>query len=223
MKITEIEDPDLLNRLGHSDIDFVPQAPRTQGVLHLSDIYKRIMIRRDPVRFDPSKPMDLLRVEIGLLFESVLERALAAKFSTVRPGELVSAEGIYMTPDGANPMFETGAGEEYKATYMSCGKGIKETVLARGVWTDRPLKKFEHWFLQMMGLAKHLFVNLFLLRVLFINGDYQWHKRINPLTGKEESYPTGPLLKSYRCEFTDDEIDENWDLLLRTAREEGLL
>lgn len=213
MIVAEIHDPDLLDRLGQSD------APRTRGVLHISDVYKIVMRRLQPRRFDASKPMDLRRVEIGLLFETMLERALAEKFATVRPGELIVPmtcptcgvdTSVYLSPDGVNPFLI--AGEEYKASFMSSGKGL---IGDDGV----PLLKFEHWFIQMKAYAKWLDTLVFVLRVLFLNGDYKWHK--DARTG--ESYPTGPQFRSWRVEFTPEEIDINWQMLTNVAWEEGLL
>lgn len=194
MICTPIEDAELMSEIGHST------GPRTTGVLHLSDIYKILMVRLQPKRFGGDKPMDMQRVEVGLLFESMLEEALARRFAHHRPGELISVEGVYMSPDGVN--LTLAAGEEYKATYMSCGKGITDE-------NGEPSEKFVHWFVQMKGYAKWLGVTRYLLRVLFLAGDYSW--------------PIGPQFKSWDITFTDEEIDENWTMLMNIAREEGLL
>lgn len=200
MVVREIEDADLLQRLGKSD------APRSAG-LHLSSIYKVLMQRLQPARFGGNKPMDMQRVEIGLLFENMLERALAEKFSTVRPGEVFSDEGIAMSPDGVNPI--EGSGEEYKATFMSSRDGLYEIVEVDGARHQIPRDKFVHWFVQMKGYAKWLGTRVFILRVLFICGDY--------------SRPIQPQFKSYRIEFTEQEIEDNWAMLVQIAHEEGLL
>lgn len=189
-----------MDRLGHSE------GPRSSG-LHLSEIYKRLMIRLQPARFNTGKPMDMRRVEIGLLFENMLERALAEKFATVRPGELFSDEGIAMSPDGLNPT--EGALEEYKATYMSSRDGITEAVEVNGEIVQIPREKFLHWYYQMRGYCKWLGTNKAILRVLFVCGDY--------------SKPIQPQFKSYHLTFTDDEIEKNWLTLLQVAEEDGLL
>lgn len=223
MIITEFEDTDLIERLGDSSLEWPTPpviTPRTRGVVHLSDIYKILMQRREPERFCSDRPMDMKRIELGLLFETALERVLAAKFATTRPGEIITPEGIHMTPDGVNPTLD--AGEEYKATYMSCSQGVSEPVFINGRPTDAPLPKFYHWFVQMMGYAKWLYTNLFILRVLFVRGDYKYLKVVDE-NGFERSVPNEPLFKSYRCEFTDEEIETNWALLMGIAREEGLL
>jgi hypothetical protein len=201
--ITEIQDTDLQSRLGNSGSD------RTRDKLHVSEIYKILMQRLQPARFNNSKPMDMRRIEIGLLFENMLERALAEKFATVRPGELVSGDGtdVYMSPDGVNPALL--AGEEYKATYMSSRGGLYENVIVDGQYVQQIQDKFYHWVVQMLAYAKWLDVNDFILRVLFVCGDY--------------SRPITPEFKSYRFKFTEQEKDENWAMLIQIAREEGLL
>lgn len=219
MKVTPVEDPDLLQHLGYA-----ADQPRTLGVLHLSDIYKRLMIRLQPKRFKPGPFVMNNHVEIGILFESILEEALARKFSTVRPGELVLpmsslcptcgcvlTADVYMSPDGVNPALC--AGEEYKATFMSCRHGLIDEY-------DQPLAKFEHWFFQMKGYAKALDILEFLIRVLFVNGNYN---RSGKLKDGSDDKDSGPTFKTYRIEFTEEEVEENWQMLANVAREEGML
>lgn len=200
MIVTEFEDPAFIARFGEST------SPRTRDKVHLSDIYKVLMKRLQPKRFT-DEPMDLIKIGMGLLFERALERELIEAFAVVRPGELVSDEGVYMSPDGINP--EEIAGEEYKCSYMSCSRGIHEVIEMGGESYHIPLAKFVHWFIQMKGYAHGLGINDFILRALFVRGDY--------------SYPDKPLLKFYRIHFTDEEIAENWRMLMTVAAEEGLL
>jgi len=201
MKIERIDDPDLIDRLAQSS------APRSEG-LHLSTIYGDLMGQLQPKRFDRSKPFNKVSIESGLVFENMLEKGLAEKFATVRPGELWSPEGIIMTPDGVNPLLD--AGEEYKFTRMSSRIYKSNT----SPYTDEygmPNQKFLHWFLQMKGYAKWLDTRKFVLRVLHINGDYD---------RKKES---GPEFLSHLVEFTQPEIDENWTMLTNHARNRGML
>lgn len=200
MDIERIDDPDLIDRLGQST------APRSEG-LHLSQIYGSLMSQLQPKRFDKSKALDKRRLEMGLIFENSIEPALASKFATVRPGEIISPEGVAMTPDGVNPT--EGAGEEYKFTTMS--SAIKDGATP---YTDEyglPNDKFLHWFIQMKGYAKWLETDTFLLRVLHVNGRY-------------EKYKFGePEFLTHRIRFTPAEIDENWQMLMTHARQQGML
>lgn len=237
MRVTPIDDRELIERLGKSE------GERSTG-LHLSDVYKALMKRLQPKRFDKRDaagnplPFDKRKIEIGLLFENMLEKGLAEKFATVRPGEIFSDEGIAMTPDGVNPTLM--AGEEYKSTSMSCREGIFEIVEIDGVAYHIPHDKFLHYFIQMKGYAKWMDVRRFILTILFIYGDYKWHAvddcwntgpcRETPIgyTGKTPvcgggSHPCGPVFKQYDITFTDDEIEQNWQMLMTVAREEGML
>lgn len=198
MQIELIEDPALIARLGQSTGD------RTRDVLHLSDIYKVLMMQLQPKRFTGG-PFDNEKVEAGLVFETMLERGLAEKFATMRPGELVSDEGVYMTPDGVNPT--DACGEEYKCTWMSSRNKNGTTP-----YTDEygmPNMKFLHWFIQMKGYAKWLGTDTFLLRVFHVNGDYE--------------HPYKPQFLTHRVRFTEQEIEENWRVLMNVARGAKLL
>lgn len=214
MNVTEIQDADLQSRLGHSTGD------RTTDKVHVSDIYKLLMKRLQPERFDTGKPMDMSRVEVGLLFENMLEKSMAEKFATVRPGEIVSEDGteIYMSPDGINPTEM--AGEEYKATFLSCRHGVSETVIVNGESSEVPLDKFVHWFIQMKAYSRWINLRTFFLRVLFLNGNYN---RSGLLKSGLPDPDAGPTFKSYKITFTDKEVYDNWDMLIAIAREEGLI
>jgi len=200
MRIELVEDPDLIRAMGYA-----PDAARTRGVLHLSDIYKDLMCDLQPARFSRDPFQMNSRVEAGILFESILEQALAAKFATVRPGEIVSPEGVHMSPDGVNAHLL--AGEEYKTTWMSSRAGVTDEY-------GMPLEKFLHWFVQMKGYAYGLDIRRFLLRVFFVNGNYS----------KNRADPEGsPCFKTWDIEFTSSEIEENWAMLMNHARSKGLL
>lgn len=195
MTFEEVEDDGLLEELGQSS------GPRTRGVLHVSDIYKSINQELDPDRFSDDGGPDIEKMEIGLLYESILEEALARKYGTVRPGEVV-ADGIWMSPDGVNPTDE--ALEEFKATWMSSRHGLVDIF-------GLPHQKFQHWFWQIKAYCRALEVRKAILTVLWVNGDY------------DRKVKNQRRIRRYRMEFTQDELDENWTFLLRHAREKGML
>jgi hypothetical protein len=200
MRIELIEDPDFIRRMGYA-----PDTARTQGVLHLSEIYRDLMCDLQPTRFKRGPFIMNARVEAGILFESILEQALAAKFSTVRPGEIITSEGVYMSPDGVNPSLI--AGEEYKATWKTSRYGITDEY-------GMPLQSFLHWFFQMKGYAYGLDIRRFLLRVFFVNGNY---------SRRADDPEDGPTFKTYDIEFTSSEIEENWAMLMNHAKAKGML
>lgn len=211
MNIELIDDPGLIAMMGYPSDQFRTTGA---GIVHQSDIIKRLMQREQPKRFGkPGTPFahGNPRVEIGILFESILEEALRRKFATVRPAEIVSPEGVFMSPDGVNPALM--CGEEYKATFMSSREGITDRY-------DRPLRKFEHWFFQVMGYAKWLEVLDWLFRVLFVNGNYN---KSGKLEDGSVDPDAGPVFKTFKVRFTQDEVDENWQLLINVAKEEGML
>lgn len=214
MLIERVDDPELIARMGQS----ASFGTRSTDTLHLSDIYKSLMTRLQPKRF--GKPIDgdaLRRMEVGIAFENVLEQGLAEKFATTRTGEIVSDEGIHMSPDGVNPVLD--CGEEYKATWMSArplnfGKSNQGT----SPYTDEygmPTDKYLHWFIQMKGYAKWLGTRKFQLRALHVNGDYQKHG--------DSPFPYNPQFLTHQIEFTPHEIDENWTMLTNYARIEKML
>jgi hypothetical protein len=195
MKFEEIEDSGVLALMGQSS------GPRSRDKLHVSDIYKSLNKKLDPERFNDDKGPNAEKMEVGLLFESILEEALARKYGTLRPGETM-LDNVWMSPDGVNPDAE--ALEEFKCTWMSSRHGLIDVF-------GYPHTKFQHWFWQMKAYCLALGCTKAILTVLFVNGDYDRKNGMNP------------QLKRYAIEFTPDELDENWQMLLRHAREEGLL
>lgn len=207
MLVTPMQDPALVERIGQSSSFGV----RSTG-LHLSTIIKSLMRRLQPKRFGSEMtPESLLRMELGIAFENMLEQGLAEKYAVIRPGELFSDEGIAMSPDGINPTAD--AGEEYKCTWMSCRIDTDKGMVTP--YTDkygRPVDRYLHWFLQIKGYAKWLGTNRFLLRVLHVNGDYA-----------QGAGKSAPQFLTHLLEFTDDELEENWTMLTNYARQEGML
>jgi hypothetical protein len=196
MTFREMEDDGVLAMMGQSS------GPRTRDRLHVSDIYKSINQELDPKRFNDDDGPNMEKMEVGLLFESILEEALARKYGTLRPGEIEN-DGVLMSPDGFNPDAE--ALEEFKATWMSCRYGIVDELFGM------PLQKFQHWFWQIKAYCLALGLHRAILTVLFVNGDY------------DRKTGSNPQLKRYEMTFTDEELEENWQMLLRHAREKGML
>lgn len=127
------------------------------------------------------------------------------------PGEMC-VEGIYMTHDGESldviltergPMHVM-ALHEVKLTY----KSIK-TVAPRQV-TQNPddLPDLEGewlWMAQLKAYCKGLQTCLAYLHVLFVDSDYSWPMRPKPLC--------------WRIEFTPEEIESHWDLMIDYVRD----
>lgn len=183
----------------------VSTGPRSSG-LHMSDIYGKLFQRLEPKRFDPSRPMDPLRLEVGLEFESLLEVQLKERLTNAgeRPGEFTTEEGIIFSPDLIIYNGTTRLGE-IKLTWMSC----RELPLER-IESGFP-PKFDKWFVQMMAYCKHLDLREARLFGFFVCGEWDRSKG-NP-----------PQFRAWDIEFTKREIEENWRMLINFARQEKML
>lgn len=117
------------------------------------------------------------------------------------PGEMC-IDGIYMTPDGesldiirvGNDLNHELAIHEVKATY----KSTKTVGNMTAQWM---------WLAQMKGYCKGAGCRVGYMHPLHLCGDYKFP--ITPQIG-----PTKGKNSCFRIEFTQDEIDENWELHL---------
>lgn len=203
MRIKDILDFDfpayMAERFDHPD--------RTEG-LHVSTIYGDLDRALNPGRYAGEfTEGDLGHFgTIGFLWERMLEDCLATITAAsnparyYRPGEQL-VEGLLLTPDyGDLDWFGDGSCElgleEWKVTWKSVKK-----------W-DEPLEKnFWRWKVQMMAYCYVLGVTRARMRVLFIVGN--WRDSIVP------------VCKVREFEFTEQELRENWAMLLGHAKRKG--
>lgn len=184
--------------------DFPPSPPRTPG-LHLSTIVRAIEQDIFGQEKRPDKTPDQERRlmamwEAGLVWERAIEVAYSERYCKDRPwiirqGE-VEMDGIKLTPDADDPREKQI--EEYKWTRVSLNTIAKEGFE----------KKWPGYLMQMKAYCRAKKRTKALLVVLFVNGDYKWGT-----TGCE------PTPKKYLFEFTKQEIEENWLLILAKKRE----
>lgn len=141
-------------------------------------------------------PVALLRISIGLAWEDYyIRRVLCNEGVIDHPGE-AKVEGVYMTADGESldviitPEDPEGTSQiiihEVKATYKST-----RTV---GELEDQWM-----WVTQVKAYCKGAGTRFAKVHVLFLCGDYKM--------------PLQPQLKCWLVEFTQEEIDEGWELL----------
>lgn len=138
-------------------------------------------------------PVARLRINIGLAWEEHYVPMLEGVVD--HPGEM-QVEGVYMTHDGESLdviVTETHNGmtivvHEVKATYKST-----KTV------GDLTSKNNWMWQAQLMAYCKACNTRIAKMHVLFLCGNYK--------------YPITPLLKCWLVEFTQEEIESNWQLL----------
>jgi len=179
----------------------------------MSDLYNAYYRKSDPKRYDKrdkdgnSTPLDMVKMEEGLAFEEILEPVLAARLLGQRPKEQkvrINRKGeidpkgaivLYFSPDYIFFINDESVLGEFKYTRYS-SKGAP-----RG-------PKFAKWITQIKLYCYVLGLNVARLYVLYLNGDYK--------------PPTAKLL-AWELRFTDDELEEEWNIIMRHAREEGLL
>lgn len=166
---------------------------------HISTVYNDLYQRLEPKRFTGGKP-DPVRLEAGLSFENMIEQEMAKRLSAFRPGEIVTPEGIIMSPDLILLNGHARVGE-LKLTWLS----MKEMPTAP---TNGVPPKFEKYLTQLKAYCHGMSVREARLIVYFVNGDYR---------------PMMPCLKAYDIEFTQRELDENWTMLMRHAKSMGLI
>lgn len=119
---------------------------------------------------------------------------------------------IYMSPDGVSfPMEETTLGwfrctvlhmlHEIKFTKKSCREFL-EIIKLQG-------KKARMWLWQIMAYLRAMDSLAAKLHVCFVNGNYSY---------KDDDPDSGTVYEIYWLEFTQEEIDENWELLATHAK-----
>lgn len=188
-------------------LDLAVSGPKRSKGLHMSDIYGAYYAKYDKRFRDNGTGPDKVRMEEGLAFEEILEPALAARHFGTRPKEQrlrLNSSGE-ITKKGPVDLF-------FSPDYIFVIDD--ETVLGEFKYTrysskDAPRgKKFAKWITQMKLYGYALNINVARLFVLFINGTYK---------------PMNPQLKAWEIRFTDDELAEEWEIMMRFAKEEGLL
>lgn len=148
-----------------------------------------------------------LRIGMGLAWEQWYIPQLGHVID--HPGELC-VDGIYLTPDGESLDMVLSNGvwgyeqaiHEVKFTYKSINTVAPRLVKGHG-YPD--LESQWMWLTQAKAYAKAKKCRVVYFHVNFACGDY--------------SRPIRPVLLCWRIDFTQEEIDESWDLLLDYVRE----
>jgi hypothetical protein len=170
------------------------RANRTPG-LHQSAIIKDLLIHTNPQRFgqDPDA-FTLPRFLFGFMLENLLGTELMRQYypksrSRILLQPEIEYDGILMTPDLFNlSRWRLG---EFKATWISSANPIAGP-------------RFWHWIVQIKGYLKALGARDCDLAVFHVCGDWRPAQPIQP--------------KLYRLRFSQAEIDQNWNMLLKHAR-----
>lgn len=152
--------------------------------LHLTDIIRYV---QDTISPYTGKGFDNppLTMEMGFIWEDALS-FIEGKRLGKRLSDL-QYDGIYMNPDGLgyDPLDgKSPVIEEYKCTWKSM---------------KNPPTHNPRWLMQVKGYCKPFHIRIVVMYVLYINGDYRG---------------SGPRGWKYRIEFTHEEIEENWKVIL---------
>lgn len=182
--------------------DMFPKRPegmdpvRSEGV-HLTDIIKDIMIEshiQKTMSGSVWKEDQLhLAGEVGFMWEEILSSALKNRLPC-RIGEL-ELDGILLSPDGIE--VDEVDGEPILSEYKS-------------VWSSSKREPIDNWkwMAQTKGYCKALGLTKVRMYILYLMGDYKGG---------------GPQYRKCTIEFTELEIEENWEMLVNHARHKGWL
>jgi hypothetical protein len=162
------------------------ESPRSDGV-HLSVVIHDIATTAGLDNYTYGNEKNTM-MEMGFIWEQVLERALKDRYAICNIGELC-VDGIYMTPDKFD--VENWVLHEYKCTWKSS--------------KNDPIDNWR-WMTQVKGYLRATQTRRCDMHVLYINGDYKG---------------TGPEWYRYSLEFTDQEIEENWTMIVNHAKRRG--
>lgn len=173
-------------------------APRTGGI-HVSSVLRGLAIHHGFLKVDSGQitlleiagqdkwhtfdAVSQIRMAIGVAWENYY----SGQLSGVRfhPGEMC-VDGIFMTPDGES-LDEDGeyAIHEFKATYKSLRQINEYTLEDQWLWVS-----------QILAYCKGAGCLVGYLHVLFLCGNYD--------------KPIRPMIRCWRLEFTQEEIDSKW-------------
>ncbi len=164
---------------------FEDDEPRAEGI-HLSSVIKSLQDAAG-LGYKGGGFTDMeLTAEIGLLWERALSKIMGEKYG-VRPPQ-IKEDDIWMSPDGIGP---DPKGEvplavyEYKATW----KSIKQL----------PVDNF-YYMAQVKSYCRALGTTIAIMHIFHIMGDYKG---------------SGPIYRVARIEFTQQELDQNWEMICR--------
>ena len=202
LKILELSTEDLTSPLEMAREQGGPRTASTKDLSHVSEIIRDIQNKvthkgkrkaYDDLTADERRRMGNY-TSMGWAFERVIEAALRDVWSVYfRSRDRYQKPGELVL-DGicGTPDWidlQDWTVGEFKATWRSSRRSIEVD--------------FWSWLCQIKAYCKLLATKSARLYVFFVNGDYR---------------ESGPQLKAYAIQFTDAEIEENWQMLLQHAR-----
>jgi len=195
------------------------KTPRSQGI-HVSAIIRCIAMETGILKAQWVEDLSLvdvreitdrtavLRILIGLAWEQLyIPEILGPTMGvTDHPGEMC-VDGIYMTHDGESVDVLITDRTRRRYAYATVCHEVKATY--KSTKTVGNLEGQFMWLSQIKAYCKGLNTRFAVLHVLFICGDY--------------SFPITPQLKCWEIEFTQDELDESWELIVGYLRHRMVL
>jgi hypothetical protein len=184
---------------GHGGLDFLKSDLVRSPGIHASSIYGDLFKKLYPKRYDyGDKPPNPLLLALGTAWEAHLEKILLLNgVKAERPTEFMSPEGIAYSPDLLIFNGVTRLGE-IKLTSMSAADMPTEVCNA----LPSKLDKFQT---QMMLYAYWLGLRHGWLAILFLH------------------QPWNPDFRVFDIEWTERELQENYQMCMNHARAERLL
>lgn len=190
-------------------------ADRTRSPgLHLSGIIRGIALAMGWLneKYDKQELSNKILIAIGLAWEEWVTKNIHREV-TYHPPE-VEVDGIYLTLDGFtnfdeleySKVFTQTAPDdfaylwvnEFKTTHKS-SRGLGDPEVA---FRD---KKWFMWMAQIKGYCRAMDTRWAQLHALFMRGDHRFGNGNIPL----------PEYRTWAFEFTQWEIQENWEMMLR--------
>lgn len=190
MKTTKLE----LYDFKQYDGDLNPMGTGRSSGLHLSSLVKAAVQEITGKEMKAIEgEQEGIRAQMGFLWERALEYAFKEYMNAERKGikkQLkVELEGVKGSPDGLS--IKDNVLEEYKCTWRSLRR-----------WNEDPEESFLYWFMQVKGYLHMLGLKRVRFFIFWVNGDYTYKP------GR------GPQVTTQEFEFTEEELQDNWALLM---------
>jgi hypothetical protein len=169
--------------------------PRSTDRPHVSEIIRGIGQQLGLIpKYDGSNNWDInLAGDIGFMWEMVFTHVLAERMCDFRPGE-VEMDGLAGSPDGIGPDplgVEPAVVMEWKFTWKSSKN------LPTGNWA---------WMSQVKAYCHMLGLRVAVFKICYCMGDYKG---------------SGPSYREARIEFTEQELAQNWAMLVQYEQQPG--
>jgi hypothetical protein len=165
--------------------------------LHASDIYGDLYQQLEPNRYKKDQPLNAPLMALGTAWEKHLEYLLLINGAKVyRPGELMSSDGIAFSPDLIMFNGHTRVGEIKLSSMSAESMPVEET-------NNLP-PKFDKYLAQMKLYAYWLELRHGWLAMLSI---YRPHL---------------PELRCFNLEWSERELQENWQMHDNHSKHEGM-